>query len=77
MCVFNIHVVDTDTEYNYGKIPRKILSRPKRHKKGKCLETFLEIQRHFIPLFFSVDGVVGRETNAATKLLDDALSKKW
>ena len=77
MCVFDISVVDTDAESYDGKFPRKILFQPKRHKKGEYLETFIEIQRHFMPLFFSVDGVVGEETNTATKQLDGSLSKKW
>ena len=56
MCVFNIRVFDADAESYYGKLPYKVLSYTKRHKKGKYIETFPEIQQHFKKLFLSVWG---------------------
>ena len=59
MCVFDIHIVDTNADSYDWIHPHKILSQHKYHKKGKCIEACRERQLLMIPLVFSVDGVMG------------------
>ena len=77
MCVFDVHNVDTYAASYDGRRPDKILSQHKWRKKGKYPEACLERRRHFTPLVFSADGVMGEETKATTKQLAAALPNKW
>ena len=57
--------------------PAKVLEKHEREKKAKYLEPCLERQYSFTPLVFSVDGLMGQETNAAVKRLASHLASKW
>ena len=74
MCIFNIHIVDTDVEYYDGRHQHKILCQHEQHKKVKYLEALLEIRSHFMLLVLSMNG--GGE-KAATNHLDFSLLTKW
>ena len=77
MCVFGVLIVDTDAASYEGRHPHRILYHHKRRKKGNYIEAFTERQCHFTPLVFAVDGVMGKETKAATEKLADYLLNKW
>ena len=76
MCVFDVCVVDKNVASYEGKHPHCILSQHEHRKKGKYIEDRLERLRHFTPLVFSVNGIMGEEKKAETKKLAAALSKK-
>ena len=77
MCVFELLILSTDTASYDGRHPHKIMSQHERSKKEKYIEACLERRRHFMPLVFSVEGVMGEERKEATEQLTDVLSKKW
>ena len=63
MCVFDVHIFDTDRYSYYGRHRHKILSQHERRKNGKYLEACVEEKPQFMPLVFSVDGGMGEEKN--------------
>ena len=77
MCIFNIHIVDTDVEYYDGRHQHKILSQHERHQKGKYIGAFLERQHQYMLLMLSVEGVIGEDKNAVTNQLAASLSTKY
>ena len=76
-CIFDVRVVDTDAASIRTQDPLKILDRHEKQKKDKYLEACAQRRRHFSPLVFSVDGMMGTETGSAVKRLSHLLSKKW
>jgi hypothetical protein len=75
--IFDVRITDVQAPSNQGMDPAKILARHEREKKGKYLEACLERRRHFTPLVYSVDGMMGCEAKAAGKKLASHLSAKW
>lgn len=65
--VFDIRVSDTDAPTYRGQDPAKVLAKQEKEKKDKYLDLCLARRRHFTPLVFSVDGMHGKETRAASK----------
>ena len=76
-CIFDVRVTDTDQPSQRGTPPTKVLEKHEREKKAKYLAPCLERQHSFTPLVFSVDGLMGPETNAAVKRLASHLASKW
>ena len=58
---------DADT-YNY-KPMTELLTRWENIKKYKHVKHFHDQRKHFLPLFLSVDGMLGREGNPSCALL--------
>jgi hypothetical protein len=74
--IFDIRISDTDAPSHQMRDPIKVLDGQEREKKRKYLQVCLERRRHFTPLVFSVDGMMGTETQAATKQLASHLSRR-
>jgi hypothetical protein len=53
------------------------MARHEQAKKAKYLDACLEARRHFTPLVFTVDGLLGAECKAATQRLAAQLAGKW
>ena len=77
VCVFNVHVVDTDADTYVGTQLHKSLAQHERHKKCKYLEACLKWRQKFMPMAFLVDGVTRQDIKVATKQLADELPNKW
>jgi len=75
--IFDIRVTDTDAASYRTTDPKTVLKRHEREKKSKYNDLCLARHRHFTPLVFSVDGMLGVEAIAATKRLASLLSTKW
>jgi hypothetical protein len=75
--VFDIRITDTDASAYWGQATDKILLKHEKEKKTRYLQACLDQRRHFTPLVFSVDGVLGSEAKAASKRLAARLSAKW
>ena len=74
--IFDIQVVDLDCPSYASKDPRKVLEGCEKTKKNKHLDNCLEGRRHFTPLVFSADGLMGQETQGAVKRLASFISEK-
>jgi hypothetical protein len=75
--VFDIRVTDTDAPSNRGSAPKAILARHEEEKKKKYLPACERQRKHFTPLVFSVDGLMGAEADAARKRLASRLASRW
>ena len=75
--IFDVRVTNTDQPSQRGTAPDKVLARHEREKKDKYGEVCMERQRTFTPLVFSVDGMMGKEAQAAVKRLASLLARKW
>ena len=61
--LFDISVVDTDTQSYLHHAPSKVLLNAEVEKKNKYAEACAARRAHFTPLCFSVDGLAGSEAN--------------
>ena len=77
MTVFDVRITDTESPSYSGRDPAAILAEHERRKKRKYLRPCLERRRHFTPLVFSANGMMGEEAEAATKRLASLISRKW
>ena len=75
--VFDVRITDTDNPSQRGKAPQDALARHERQKKAKYGKACQAYRKHFTPLVFSVDGLTGKETQAAMKRLASLLAAKW
>ena len=75
--IFDIRVTDTDARSQRNVDPHRVLQRHEKEKKDKYGALCLARRRHFTPLVFSVDGLMGTETKAASQRLASLLSSKW
>ena len=75
--VFDVRITDTEAPSYRRMDPAKVLARHEKEKKDKYLDACLARRRQFTPLVFSVDGLRGKETNAAIKRVSALLAKKW
>ena len=75
--IFDVRITDTDAPTYRNQDPVKVLALHEKLKKDKYLEKCLERRRQFTPLVFSVDGLRGKETDAAAKRLASLLAAKW
>ncbi|MEM7495956.1 MAG: hypothetical protein AAF471_07510, partial [Myxococcota bacterium] len=76
MAIFDVRITDTNCPSNRKTEASKVLARHEAAKKKLYLEACLARRRSFTPLVFSVDGMMGTETNAAVKQLASLLSAK-
>jgi hypothetical protein len=74
--IFDVRITDTDCASSRDQDPRKILAQHERDKKKKYSVACADWRRHFTPLVFSVDGMVGVEAGAAIKRVASLLSTK-
>jgi hypothetical protein len=56
---------------------QKVLKQHEKEQKGKYLQNYLEMQKDFTPMVFSLDGIVGCEARKAEKRLATHLASKW
>lgn len=75
--IFDIRVTDTECPSQRGQDSGAILKRHEAEKKRKYLAHCERQRKHFTPLVFSVDGMMGVECDAARKRLASRLSTKW
>ena len=75
--IFDVRITDTDCTSARDQDPRKILAQHEREKKKTYSKACADRRRHFTPLVFSVDGMVGVEAGAAIKRVASLLSTKW
>ncbi len=75
--IFDIRVTDTDGPSYRDKDPAKVLKKQEDEKKGKYLDACREAQLHFTPMVFSIDGMEGKEAEAARKRLASKLAEQW
>ena len=76
--IFDVRITDTDCTSSRDQDPRRILAQQEQRDKKKTYSVACTTQRrHFTPLVFSVDGMVGMEAQAAIKRLASLLSAKW
>ena len=76
-CVFDVRISDTEAKSYRAMDPMTVLARGEKQKKDKYLQACLDRRRSFTPLVFSVDGLRGKESKAASKRLASLLSAKW
>ena len=75
--IFDIRVTDLDNPSQRGLEPSRVLARHEAEKKRKYSHHCERQRRHFTPLVFSVDGLLGKECAAAQKCLASKLASKW
>ena len=75
--LFDIRVVDTDTQSYRNSSPMDILSGAEKEKKNKYHEACTERRALFTPLCTSVDGMLGKEAAVFVKRIAERLSSKW
>ena len=75
-CIFDVRVCDTECSSAAYRRSKKVLERAEKEKKDKYSQACLDRRRHFTPLVFSVDGLAGKEADAALKCLSTKLAKK-
>ena len=75
--IFDVRIVDTDAPTYRSRDPAKVLASHEKQKKGKYLGACLKRRRHFTPLVFLVNGLMGAGATAACKRLASLLSSKW
>ena len=59
--LFDIQIIDTDTQSYLSQPPTSVLLTTKNEKKRKYSAASVARRAHFTPLCFSVDGVAGPE----------------
>jgi len=77
MALFDICVVDTDARSYLSHSPGAVLVSAEAEKKRKYCDACTEHRATFIPLCFSVDGLVGDEAACFLKHLARSLSVTW
>ena len=77
LCIFDMQITNTDAASHRSMDPEKVIARLEKRKKDKYLQPCLEKQRHFTPMVYSVDGLMGKEAEAATQWAAWHLSRKW
>ena len=75
--LFDICIIDTDTQSYLGWSPTQVISVAENEKKRKYLDAAAARRAHFTPLCFSVDGVAGSEAASFLKRLAYCLSTHW
>ena len=75
--LFDIRVIDTDTQSYRHQIPLQVLTTAEREKKNKYSATCEERRVLFTPLWISVDGLFCRETTRLLQRLAECLSLMW
>jgi hypothetical protein len=76
-CIFDMRITDTDARSYRKRDFGKVLLQYEKEKKDKYLWTCLELQKDFMPMVYSVDGIAGREARNAKKRLTTHLASKW
>jgi hypothetical protein len=72
-----VRITDSDAASHRTTEVSKLLARQEKEKKGKYLQSCLEMRKDFTPLVYTVDGVAGREARSAEKRLAALLADKW
>ena len=75
--VMDVRMTDVDAASYDNMTTEKCLAKHEQAKKKKYLQACLAQRMHFTPLVFSIDGVMGRETDAFVKILAKHLALKW
>jgi hypothetical protein len=72
-----MRITDTDARSYRKKEFAKVLEQHEKEKKDKYFQNCLEMQKDFMPMIYSVDGIAGREARNAEKRLATHLASKW
>ena len=72
-----MRVSDTDAKLYKSKSSAKVLEAAEKEKKDKYLHACLQRRRSFMPLYYSVDGVAGKEAKLFEKHIASMLVIKW
>jgi len=75
-CILDIYVTDTYAKTYASSSLKKVLKRAAKKKTYKYLDACLEMRRTFIPLAYSVDGMVYKEAKAFEKRVVSLLASK-
>ena len=75
--LFDIRVVDTDTQSYLHYTPGTVLLNAEVEKKNKCTDACATRRAHFTPLCFSVDGLARLEATWFLKRMACRLSIQW
>ena len=75
--IFDVRVTDLDNSSQRASSSKTVLARHEREKKAKYLALCIRQRKTFTPLVFSVDGLVGKECDAAIKRVSSLISQKW
>eukprot|EP00978_Attheya_sp_CCMP212_P012129 scaffold30133_cov43-Attheya_sp.AAC.2 len=75
--IFDFWVTDIECPSQCGSDPGVILKCHEVEKKRKYLAHCEHQHKHFTPLVFLVDGMMGVECDAASKRLASRLATKW
>jgi len=65
--IFDVQITDTQSRSYRNKDYQKELAQQEKEKKNQYLRPCLEMQKDFTPLFYSVDGIAGREAKNVEK----------
>ena len=76
-CILDICVMDTEAKAYKSLSSKTVLEAAVRVKKAKYLKGFLDQQRIFVPLAYSVNGMAGVEVRAFKKRIASLLAAKW
>ena len=75
--IFDIRITDADSKSQRNTTNEKVLAKHEKEKKKTYGEACANRRKHFTPLVFTVDGMRGKEANAAMKRLAATLAAKW
>ena len=75
--VFDVSLIDTDSPSYLSQAPTKLVENREQQKWLKHGPALQEQRRHFTPLVYTVDGMVGKEARVAMQRLSRHLSLKW
>ena len=77
MCIFDIHVTDTDAASYSNRSSAKVLANAEKEKEDKYGKACKDRQRDFCLLVYSVDGLPGKKAKTAERHLATLLAVKW
>ena len=72
--MFDIIIVNLDTDSYLRMTPEKVLAKVENDNKEKYLQACLERRRNFTPMVYSVDGIPRSEALAAQRRLSMLIS---
>ena len=76
-CIFDVGTSDTDSEMHLPVVPIKALGHLQESKKTKHEKACKARRREFMPLIFSVDGLLSATCSATVKHLAALSAPKW
>ena len=75
--IFDVRIMDTESKLYRNRPYLVALEAQEKERKDKYLRPCLEQRKDFIPLVYSVDGILGREAKSTDKRVASYLGAKW